>query len=220
MNGRVVVVTGSTQGVGLAIAQAAARAGAEGRRRDGQRRGQRRGRSGGGRAKRRARPVRGGGSRGRQRAGSDLRRGAQAVRPRRRAGQFRRSHRPGIARGSGLEALGAALRGQRASPILSDAAARQPPARARRAGLDRQHPLGARSRRRSGARGLRLDEVGAGRADQERGATPIVSTAFASTASFSAGSTPRPNGICRRSRSARARDGSPKPPRQCRSGAC
>jgi NAD(P)-dependent dehydrogenase (short-subunit alcohol dehydrogenase family) len=46
MNGLVVVVTGSTQGVGLAIAQAVGRAGAEGLVVMGRDEGQRRGRGG------------------------------------------------------------------------------------------------------------------------------------------------------------------------------
>ena len=70
---------------------------------------------------------------------TDLRSRARAVRPRRRAGQFRRRDRPWLARRSGFRILGADLRGQCTGAVFSHAAARQSPAWPRRAGIDRQY---------------------------------------------------------------------------------
>ena len=172
MKGRVVIVTGSTQGIGLAIARAAARAGAE------------------------AVVVTGrDAAKGAAAAAEVERRGAASAfvaadledpdapdlifdTALERFGQVDALVNSaaltdrGVARRRGPAAVGAALRGQRARAVFSHAAARQSPARARRAGLDRQHSLGARAWRLAVARGLRLDQGGARRADQERRARP------------------------------------------------
>ena len=190
LDGKIVLVTGSTQGVGAAIAEAAARSGVGrnpfdragcGPRRRGCREDQ------GARPGHPFSPRR---PRGARRAGADRPRVPRPLRADRPPRQRRRADRPRLVPRCRPRRLGEAVRRQRPRAVLPDAGGDPGDAGAGRRRGDRQYPVDERALRDARTGRLFGDQGRARDADPERRQRPPRRTASRSTASTWAGSRP------------------------------